>query len=290
MSQTNFSAAELVSCDWLADHLNDPDVRVIEVSANPENASYRAGHIPGALWWFWKDALWHPTDREFVTPERLATRLGNIGISAQTTVVIYGDPVQFGTYAFWVLLMAGHKNLRLLDGGRKRWRAVGRPLSQDKPYYSPVTYTPGTADVTSRVGRDEVRAKLDQPERLLLDVRSAEEYRGERVSPPSGEVQFDFDHGAERAGRIPGAVHLFFRELVNEDDTFLSPEQLWAILERVNVTSNSGTELVTYCRLSHRATVAWFAIRYLLNLKDIRVYDGSWTEWGSIVGFPIEKG
>ncbi len=290
MSQTRFSPTELVSCDWLADHLHDPNVRVIEVSARPENASYRAGHIPGAAWWFWKEALWHPTDREFVTPEQLATRLGSIGISPQTTLVIYGDPVQFGTYAFWVLCMAGHKSLRLLDGGRKRWSAEGRPLSQDVPEYSSVTYPPGTADVSSRVGRDEVREKLGQSGRLLLDVRSAEEYRGERVSPPSGEVQLDFDHGAERSGRIPGAVHLFFRELVNEDNTFLSPEQLWAILERVNVTSNGGTEVVTYCRLSHRATIAWFAMRYLLNLENVRVYDGSWTEWGSIVGFPIEKG
>ena len=129
-----------------------------------------------------------------------------------------------------------------------------------------------------------------QSGRLLLDVRSVGEYRGERVSPRSGEVQFDFDHGAERAGRIPGAVHRFFRGLVNEDATFLSPEQLRAILESVNIASNSGTEVISYCTLSHRATVAWFAMRYLLNLEDVRVYDGSWMEWGSIVGFPIEKG
>ena len=199
MIHTNSSATALVSCDWLADHLNDPDVRIIEVSANPENASYRAGHIPWPVWWFWKDALWHPTDRAFVTPEGLATRLGIIGISAQITVVIYGDPLQFGTYAFWVLLMAGHKNLRLLGGGRKRWRAEGRSLSQDTQDYSL-----GTADVSSRAGRDEVRAKPDQLERLLLDVRSAEEYRGERVSPPSGEVQFDFDHGAEQSAGYLG--------------------------------------------------------------------------------------
>lgn len=290
MSRTKFSPIELVSCEWLSEHLNDPDVRVLEVSASPDNATYQEGHIPGAAWWFWKYALWHPTDREFVAPDQLAKRLGSVGISPQTTLVIYGNPVQFGTYAFWVLSMAGHKNVRLLDGGRKRWNAEGRPMSQEVPNYPSVPYPTGTTDFSSRVGRDEVRAKLGRSGRILLDVRSVEEYRGERVSPPSGEVQFDFDHGAERAGRIPGAVHLFFRKLVNEDDTFLSPKELWAILDRVNVASISGTEVVTYCRLSHRATIAWFAMRYLMNLENVRVYDGSWTEWGSIVGFPIEKG
>jgi thiosulfate/3-mercaptopyruvate sulfurtransferase len=289
MGQTKLSPPELVSCDWLAEHLNDPDVRVIEVSSRPDGPSYRAGHLPGAVWWYWKEALWHPTDRELVTPEQLATRLGSIGVSPHTTLVIYGDPVQFGTYAFWVLSMAGHQDLRLLDGGKKRWTAEGRPLSQNVPVFSPVTYPPGAADSSSRVGRDEVRAKLGQAGRLLVDVRSPEEYRGERVSPPSGEVRFDFDHGAERAGRIPGAVHLFFRDLVNDDDTFLSPLELWAILKQVDITPNSGTEIVTYCRLSHRATIAWFAMKYLLDLQNVRVYDGSWTEWGSIVGFPIEK-
>ncbi|MFQ6029432.1 MAG: sulfurtransferase, partial [Dehalococcoidia bacterium] len=122
-----------------------------------------------------------------------------------------------------------------------------------------------------------------------LDVRSPEEYRGERVSPPSGDLQFDVDHGAERAGRIPGAKHLFFRDLVNEDDTFLAPEQIRDLLDRAQVSPDSGEEIVTYCRLSHRATLAWFALRYLLGMNQVRVYDGSWTEWGSIVGFPIEK-
>ena len=289
MSQTEASTYALVSCDWLAQHLNDPGVRLVEVSATPDDASYRTGHIPGAVWWYWKDALWHPTDREFLSPEQLAERLGTIGVFSETTVVLYGTPVQFGTYAFWVLAMAGHKNLRLLDGGKKRWSAEGRTLSQDLPNFAPVTYPTGTADLSSRVGRDDVRAKLGHGERRLLDVRSPEEYRGERVSPPSGELQFDFDHGAERTGRIPGAVHLFFRELINEDDTFLSPDRLRAILDQANVIPDSETEVVTYCRLSHRATLAWFGMRYLLGLENVRVYDGSWTEWGSIVGFPIEN-
>ncbi|MCZ6535221.1 MAG: sulfurtransferase [Chloroflexi bacterium] len=280
----------LVTCDWLADHLNEPGVRVIEVSASPNNSSYLAGHIPGAVWWFWKDALWHPTDREFVTPDQLGERLGSIGVSPGTTLVIYGDPVQFGTYAFWVLTMSGHKNLRFLDGGRKRWVAEGRSLSQEIPDYPPAVYPSGTGDKSRRIGRDEIRARLGQPGRILLDLRSPQEYQGERVSPPSGEVQFDVDHGAERGGHIPGAVHLFFRELLQQDDTFHSPEELKAILSRANISPDSSEEIITYCRLSHRATVAWFAMQHLLNMEKVRVYDGSWTEWGSIVGFPIEKG
>jgi len=188
------------------------------------------------------NALWHATDWEFITAEQLAQRLGSLGVSPTDTVVIYGDPVQFGTYAFGVLTMAGHKNLRLLDGGRKRSVAEGRPLSQKSPDASPVAYTPGTADFTSRVGRDDLRAKLGQPGRQLLDVRAPEEYRGERVSPPSGVFRFDFDHGAERTGRIPGATHPYFRVMVNEDDTFLSSEKLGVILEQAGAAADGSTE------------------------------------------------
>lgn len=279
----------LVSCGWLAEHLDDAGVRVIEVSATPNDAAYREGHISGAVWWYWKDALWHPTDREFATPEQLAHRLGAIGVAPETTVILCGSPVQFGTYAFWVLMMAGHRKVRLLDGGRKRWRAEGRSFTQESPNFAAVDYMPGNGDDSSRVGRDEIRAKLGRPGRTLLDVRSPEEYRGERVSPPPGEGQIDLDHGAERTGRIPGAVHLFFRDLVNEDDTFLSPDQLRNVLNQGGINPESDQEIVTYCRLSHRATLSWFAMRYLLGMEQVRVYDGSWTEWGSIVGFPIER-
>jgi thiosulfate/3-mercaptopyruvate sulfurtransferase len=264
-------------------------VRLINVSSSPSDSAYREGHLPGAVWWFWKERLWHSTNRELITPEVLAEQLARIGVSPDTTVVLYGSPVQFGTYAFWVLHLAGHRNLKLLDGGQKRWVAEGRSLSRDLPSFPPVAYPTPNPNPASLVGRDQVRAGLGQPGRILLDVRSPEEYRGERVSPPPGELPFDVDHGAERAGRIPGARHLYFRDLVNADDTFLSPERVQSILERAGVWPAPEQELVTYCRLSHRATLAWFALSYLLGLDRVRVYDGSWTEWGSIVGFPIER-
>jgi thiosulfate/3-mercaptopyruvate sulfurtransferase len=209
----------LVSGEWLARRPDDADLPIIEVSSSPQDTEYRQGHIPGAAGWYWKDALWHATDREFPTPEDMASRLGRSGIAPDTTIVVYGSPVQYGTYAFWVLAMAGHRDVRLLDGARKRWIADSRPLTPDIPTYTPVDYPPAVPDLSSRVGREDVRAKLGQPGRLLLDVRSAEEYRGERVSPPPG-----FDHGAERKGYIPGAVDLHFRDLLNDDDTFKTPQ------------------------------------------------------------------
>lgn len=284
-TETNTSRTPLVDCAWLADHLDDPNVRVIEVSNTPDDSAYREGHVPGALWWFWKDALWHESDREFPTPAEMALRLSSIGITEKTTIVIFGSPVNFGSYAFWVLRMCGHRDIRFLDGGRKRWVAEGRPMTKDIPQFPTATYVVQRAKDTSRVGRDDVLAKLDEPGRVLLDVRTPEEYSGERVSPATAA----FDSGAERKGRIPGAIHLFFRELLNEDDTFKTPDEMRAILEGVGVSTSGDGEIVTYCRLSHRASLAWLVLESLLGIPNVRVYDGSWTEWGSIVGFPVER-
>lgn len=277
-------ASPLITAEWLEEHLEEPNVRILEVSSADDDDAYKEGHIPGALWFFWKDLCWHEADREFLTSEEMAERLGKIGIGPDTTLVLYGDPVQFGTYAFWALTMSGHADLRLLDGTKTKWMNESRPLSKEIPSFDPVAYTPGQGDSSMRLGRDEVRAKLGQPGRLLLDVRSSEEYSGERVMPPP-----NFDHGAERKGRIPGAVHLFYRNIVNDDDTYKSPDELRAMFEAVGATPDKAGEVVSYCRLSHRATLAWVAMKYILGNENAKIYDGSWTEWGSIVGFPIEK-
>ena len=272
----------LVPAEWLAQHLNDPKVRVVEVAQEKETPDYAEGHIPGAVRWYWKEALWHPADREFPTPEMMAERLGKAGIGPDTTLVLYSGRVQYGTYAFWALAMCGHPGVRLLDGGAKRWKLEGRPLTKEVPGFPPVSYPPRKGDPSSRIGRDGVRAGLKDARRLLLDVRAGEEYRGERVRSAPGP-----DHGAERAGRIPGAVHLFFRELLNADDAFKPEGELRALMEGVG--ARPERETVVYCRLSHRASLAWFAMKHLLGHKDVKVYDGSWTEWGSIVGFPVER-
>jgi thiosulfate/3-mercaptopyruvate sulfurtransferase len=193
--------------------------------------------------------------------------------------------VQFGSYAFWAYTMAGHANLKLLDGGRKKWLAEGRPTSKDMPRFAPVDYSPPSANAPMRIGRDDVCSHLRDPQRLLIDLRSPEEYSGERVS----DYSFAVDHGAERTGRIPGAKHIYFRELLNDDDSFKSPDELRGILAAKGLAPEKFKEVVCYCRLSHRATIGWLALSQLLGLTNVKIYDGSWTEWGSIVGFPIEK-
>ena len=280
MSETS---PKLVSPSWLLERLDDPAITVLEISSDPEAKSYLKGHIPGAIFSFWKDLLWHETDREFVSSSELSSRLGEIGVSTDSTLVICGDPVQYGTYALWVMTMAGVKDVRILDGSRTRWINDGNPLETEGISREPINNGSLDPSIATRIGHDEVLQKINNPDTVLLDVRSPEEYRGERVSPPGG-----FDHGAERKGRIPGAVHLFFRELLNDDDTFISKEKLERKFSEVGVKKSSEKDIVSYCRLSHRATLSWFAMSEILGIEKAQIYDGSWTEWGSIVGFPIE--
>ncbi|MCF8476346.1 MAG: sulfurtransferase [Pseudolabrys sp.] len=279
------ASSSLVSTAWLEDHLADPDLHIIEVCSVRDDKTYHEGHIPGAMWLFWKTACWHETNRDFVTPAAMAKLFGSMGIGPQSTVVLYGDPVQYGSYAFWAFTMAGHKNLKLLDGGRRKWVSEKRPLSRNVPRFPVVAYPEPKGDSSMRVGREDVRDKLGQPRRLVLDVRSAEEYSGKRVS----EYTFPVDHGAERTGRIPGAVHFYFKEFLNDDDSFKSPDQLRGALAAGGIAPEKFDDVVCYCRLTHRATIGWVAMSEILGHGNIKLYDGSWTEWGSIVGYPIEK-
>jgi thiosulfate/3-mercaptopyruvate sulfurtransferase len=272
----------LVSAEWLAERLEDPGVRVIEVSLDPDPAAYEAAHIPGARWVYWKDLLWHETDREFPDPETMARRLGALGVGSEDTLVLCGAPIQFATYAFWVLTMAG-RDARLLDGGRKRWIEGGFPTTTDVPEPQRVEHAPGSADQSSRIGRDGVLAALDAGDRRILDFRTPEEYSGERVSGPTAPI----DHGAERKGRIPTARHLFYQRLLNEDETFRPPADLRQAFADAGAAPDE--RIIAYCRLSHRASLGWFVATRLLDFPDVRVYDGSWTEWGSIVGVPVER-
>ena len=270
----------LVTTEWLATHLNDPDIRVIEVGAlGPP--TYGDGHIPGALHWPWKESLWDRARREFVLPPDFARLLSRSGVTPETTIIFYSDRCQFATYALWTCLLRGHTRVKVLDGSRTRWVQQGRPLTTELPLVSLTDYPMRVPDESGRISRDGVLTGLDNPDRVLLDARTPEEYRGERVKPAPG-----FDHGAERKGRIPGARHLFYRELLNGDESFKPADQLRQTFETRGATPDR--DLVIYCRLSHRATLVWFTARYLLGYPRVRSYDGSWTEWGSMVGMPIE--
>jgi len=271
----------LVDAAWLASHAQDANVRLIEVNMEGTRA-YERGHIPGALGWHWKTMLWDPLRREFPDPATMAARLGAAGIGDETTVVCYGEPLQFGTYGWWVLRYCGHRDVRLLDGGRTRWVREGRPLTTDVPSLVPVRYTPAAPNPSMRALREEVLRRLGDPGTVLFDVRSPEEYRGERVAPPGRP-----DDGAERAGRIPGAVHLYFMDLLREDGVFKAPDEMRRLCEARGVTPEK--EIIVYCRLSHRASLAYFALTELLGYQRVRSYDGSWTEWGSVVGVPLER-
>lgn len=275
----------LVSTEWLEARLDDPSVVVLEVSADPrDDAAYFESHVPGSHYVFWEDLAWHDTDRQFPTPEVMAQRLGQLGVGDDTTVALVGDPIQFAAYVYWVMTMTGQESrARLVDGGRATWVAENRPLAREIPQMRPATLSVGKADDSSRVGRDDVLGGLGDPERVLVDMRSPEEYTGQRTSPPFYKV----DHGAQRKGRIPGAAHLYYEDLLEPDGTLLAEPKLRERFESVGASPNR--EIVTYCRLSHRASLGWFVLTRLLGYPDVAVYDGSWTEWGSIVGFPVER-
>jgi thiosulfate/3-mercaptopyruvate sulfurtransferase len=278
------SGSSLVSTDWLDEHLDSDDLIVVEVSSrrslSPDSVER---HIPKARFVYWRDLCWDDIERRFPDIDTLVRRLQAFGVSDGSTIAVVGDPFQYGTYAFWALAMAGFEHQTVLvDGGRQKWLAEGRRLGREATGSAMGRLAMRVGDSTSMIGRDDVVAGLHDSNRLLLDVRSIEEYNGERVSPP----WFEFDHGAERAGRIPGARHLHFRDLLNDDGSFLTKDDLAALLDPVMLDKEDA---VVYCRLSHRASLVWFALARILDHGEVKVHDGSWTEWGTIVGYPIES-
>jgi len=278
------ATSSLVTPAWLEANRHG-DVRLIEIAGMGQDdlAAYKAGHLPGASAWKWKEALWDALMRDFPAPDEFARRMGAAGIGNDTTVVLYGEGIQFGIYAWWALRYGGHADVRLLDGGRRRWVAEGRPLTTDVPEApAPRSYRPTARREEMRILRDRVAALVGNPHVAIVDARSPEEYRGERVGGPGGP-----DVGAVRPGRIPGARHLFYRDLLDDTESFRPKAELAAMAAERGLSPDRAT--IAYCRMSHRATVAHFALTELLGYPDVRVYDGSWTEWGNLVGAPIER-
>jgi thiosulfate/3-mercaptopyruvate sulfurtransferase len=277
-------SAKLVTTTWLEENLESPSIRIVEVSDMRDPRIYFEGHIPGAVYWPWQESLWHPTDREFVSPEDFPNLMGKSGIGHDTTIIFYSHSPQFSTYAFWICTMRGHSNTKILNGGRPLWIRENKSMTKELPKIEPVGYPMREIDERWKIGRKEVLAGLDNPDRVLLDLRSREEYVGERVSPKI-KVFEDVDFGAYRKGHVPGAKHLFYGEFFNEDGTYKTLEELQESFDTRGATRDK--EIVTYCRLSHRASMGWFVAVHLLGYSNVKIYDGSWTEWGNIVGYPI---
>ena len=274
----------LVTPAWLHRRRHDPNVKVFEIAGIGQDdlQAYRAGHVPGAYAWPWKETLWDSHRREFPSPEEFARRCAQAGIGNDTTVVFYGEPVQFGIYAWWVFNYCGHRKVKVLDGGRAAWRAQGLPLLTAEPAAAaPATYLPARRVERMRIHRDRVLRALGG-DTLILDGRSHEEYRGERVGAPGTP-----DVGALRYGRIPGAKHVFFEDLLDENKAFRPAAEVERLLAPTGV--DAQRDIITYCRMSHRATVLYFVLTQLLGLKRVKVYDGSWTEWGNLVDVPVER-
>lgn len=278
----------LVTGAWLEQHLDDPSVRIIQVMHEPDIDDYTDGHIRGAIQVFWKDLLWDRHQRQFATPQQLAERLGALGVGPDTTLVLYSGRNHYAMYGYWVIKeMGGHADVRVLDGSKRRWTLDGRPLTTEVPIVTPVDYPAPIRqrDDSSRAYRDEVLAGLGREGRVLIDARTHEEHEGTRVKPAPA-----FDHGAESYGHIPGARNLHARDLLDPDDFTMKPrEELERMFRAIGAAPDQATEAIAYCRLSHRASSIRFAARHVLGWDHIRVYDGSWTEWGSSVGLPIER-
>ncbi|HSC59041.1 MAG TPA: sulfurtransferase [Gemmatimonadales bacterium] len=273
----------LVDTAWVADHLADPTVRLVE--SNEDLLLYDTGHIPGAVKLDWLTDLNDPTVRDYVDRDALQRFLRGIGVSADTTIVLYGDKNNWwATYAFWVLRLFGIERLRILDGGRARWAEEGRPLVTERPRYPAGTITVGERnDAAIRAFRDEVVGHV-RAGRKLVDVRSPEEYRGERLHMPDYP-----NEGAVRGGHIPGARNIPWGKAVDPaSHTFKSAADLRVLYEQEQGLS-AEDEVVAYCRIGERSSHSWFVLTYLLGYPRVRNYDGSWTEWGNGVGLPIER-
>jgi thiosulfate/3-mercaptopyruvate sulfurtransferase len=272
----------LVETGWVAEHLNDPKVRIVE--SDEDILLYDQGHIPNAVKIDWVADLNDPVVRDYLDRPRFEKLLSAKGIGNDTTVIFYGDKHNWwATYAFWVFKLFGHKDARIMNGGRAKWIAEGRELSKDVPNYPPATYkAPERDDQAIRAFRDQVREHIKKSGVALVDVRSPQEYSGERTHMPEYPQE-----GTLRGGHIPTAVSIPWAQAVKEDSTFKSPEDLQTLYGGKGVTPDK--DVVAYCRIGERSSHTWFVLTYLLGYPKVRNYDGSWTEWGNGVGLPIEK-
>jgi thiosulfate/3-mercaptopyruvate sulfurtransferase len=273
----------LVSTDWVAAHLDDSSIRLIESNEDP--LLFASGHIAGAVEVDWTRDLNDPVRRDYLQKEGFESLCSRIGITPETTVVFYGDKNNWwAAYALWVFGLFGHTNSKIMDGGRIKWQNEGRPLSRDVATYPATSYqAPVRNDVQERAFRNDVLKHLDKHGKMI-DVRSPEEYNGTRL-----HMEAYPNEGALRGGHIPGAANIPWARAVNaETGEFKSASELKDLYETV-AGLNSTDDVIVYCRIGERSSHTWFTLKYLLGYSNVKNYDGSWTEWGNLVGVPIEK-
>ena len=272
----------LVNTQWVEDHLKDPKVRVAEVDYDPK-ANYMLGHAPGAVLFDWKEDINDPLTRNIFSKPSCEDLLQRAGINNDTTLILYGDFNNwFAAFAFWVFKYYGYDDIRLMNGGRKKWLEEDRPLSKDIPEYPKGNFKAAEPDNSIRVFLNYVRDSIESSQKVLIDVRSPKEFTGEILAPP----EYPTEH-AQRGGHIPGALNIPWSQAVSEDGTFKSAEELKKLYESKGITSNK--EVIAYCRIGERSSHTWFVLKYLLGYPDVKNYDGSWTEWGNMIANRIEK-
>jgi thiosulfate/3-mercaptopyruvate sulfurtransferase len=272
----------LVDTQWVEDHINDNNVRIAEVDYDPK-ANYDLGHIPNAALFDWKKDINDPLSRNIVSKDDCTALLQKAGINNDTILVLYGDFNNwFAAFAFWVFKYYGFKDIRLMNGGRKKWLEEDRPISKESPNFSKGNFQAAEPDENIRAYLDYVRNSVMSQQGTLVDVRSPAEFTGQITAPP----EYPTEH-AQRGGHIPHAQNIPWGQAVKEDGTFKSVEDLKKLYEPKGITPDK--EVITYCRIGERSSHTWFVLKYLLGYPNVKNYDGSWTEWGNMINNPIEK-
>ena len=271
----------LVSTEWVESHRRDAAVRLAEVDVDAK--SYAEGHIPGAVAWAWGSQLCDTLRRDILSQDDFAALMSASGVSNDTTVVLYGDNNNwFAAWALWQMKIYGHADVRLMNGGRKKWLAEARELAHDIPHFAPARYQAQTPDTSIRAFLDEVQREAASGRCFLVDVRSPQEFTGEILAPPG------LPETCQRGGHIPRARNIPWGKACNEDGTFKTADELKSLYGAEGV--DDSKPVIAYCRIGERSSHTWFVLKYLLGFRNVRNYDGSWTEWGNLVGAPVERG
>jgi thiosulfate/3-mercaptopyruvate sulfurtransferase len=272
----------LVDIQWVIDHLNDPKVRIAEVNYDP-NSNYLIAHIPGAALIDWSNDISDPLSKDILPKEGCEEFLQRLGVNNDTTLILYSDFGNlFATFAFWVFKYYGFQDVRIINGGRRKWLEEGMPIDTNIPNYPRGNFKASEPDKSMRALMSDVREALGSQNKILVDVRSPKEYTGELVAPP----EYPTEH-AMRGGHIPSAVNIPWNRTLNRDGTFKSADDLRKLFESTGITSDK--EIISYCRIGERSSQMWFVLKYLLGYPYAKSYDGSWMEWGNVIGNPIEK-